>query len=116
LVKAGFLLGRTFSRALQGVRGRYGIILLVGASSMDRSSNIACVIGITISSDDRDSSLILRATQVGTCLGLDRTWCRDFSVALLTSTSALGFRQVRWKLLALCDDPKRDDPRHNALQ
>jgi hypothetical protein len=83
---------------------------------MDRSSNIACVIGITISNDDRDSSLILRATQVGTCLGLDRTWCRDFSVALLTSTSALGFRQVRWKLLALCDDPKRDDPRHNALQ
>jgi len=76
------------------------------------------VIGITISSGDRDSSLIFpdNATQVGTCLGLDRSWRCDVGVASPTSTSASGFRQARWTLLALCDDPKRSDPRLDAPQ
>ena len=93
-------------------------MLSVGASSMDRSSNIACVIRITISSGDRDSSLIFpdKAPQLGTCLGLDRNWRRDVGVALRTSTSASGLRQVRWELLALNDGPKRGDPRHDAVQ
>jgi hypothetical protein len=73
-MEAGFLLKRAFSRALQGVRGQEGVILPVAACSVDRSYNIACVIRITISTGNRDSSRIFpdNATQVGTCLGLDR--------------------------------------------
>ncbi|MCK1514951.1 hypothetical protein IVB22_20740 [Bradyrhizobium sp. 190] len=54
--------------------------------------------------------------------GLDRSPAMTSGVGWPASSSASGFRQVRWRLLALCGDPKRSDPddlnvpQHNALR
>jgi hypothetical protein len=72
----------------------------------------ACVIRITISIGDQDSSLIFlgRRYPGRNRLGIDRNRVATSGVAWPASTSASGFRRVRWRLLARCCDPKRSDP------
>jgi hypothetical protein len=84
---------------------------------VDRSSNIACVIGITISSGDRDSSLIfpdkatsLEPVSAATAMGAAT------SASPTDLNFGIGLSPSSMELLALYDGPKRGDPRHDALQ